>query len=711
MIHREILHYKIEQKLGEGGMGVVYLAQDTRLNRPVAIKFLPHTIAGDQENRLRFQIEARAAAALNHPNITQIYAIEETDDSHGEREMFIVMEYVDGQELKQIIKSEIPNPKSAIDYATQIARGLQAAHQKGIVHRDIKSSNIMITTDGLVKIMDFGLAKMDAGMQVTREGTTMGTAAYISPEQLTGEEVDQRTDIWSCGVVFYEMVTGRLPFRGDYEQAIYYSILNEQPIPIKNINPDIPDDLIRIIEKMLAKDTGKRWQNMHEVTIALESLEKKPDQSFHREEKDDLISIAVLPFADMSPGRDQGYFCEGMAEEVLNSLSKIDGFHVVSRISSFQFREKNQDLREIGKHLNVKAVLEGSVRKAGELLRITVGLTSVADGFYLWSERYDRKLEDVFTIQEDIAGNVAIALRGVLTRKEKEALRRPETGIEAYEFFLKGRHYLQQIALPEAQEMFEKAMDLDKSYAPAFAGLAEVHAWLYQWQGGNPENLKAADHYSQKALELAPNLAESHTSRGFFFSLAYRYQEAEKEFEDAIRLNSNSFEAHYYYARSCFSRGQIERSVELFKKAGEVHREDFQSMILLSQSLSMLGRSEEAHKASREGLRRVEYRLSLDPNDRRALTLGSLAFLAEDDEVKGLQLIRKALNLYPEDAGVQFNGACFMARTGRKEEALNLLKDYFGKGFGNRDWVMNDPDFESLRDDPRFKALLENLPV
>jgi serine/threonine protein kinase len=315
MIHREILHYKIEQKLGEGGMGVVYLAQDTRLNRPVAIKFLPHTIAGDQENRLRFQIEARAAAALNHPNITQIYAIEETDDSHGEREMFIVMEYVDGQELKQIIKSEIPNPKSAIDYATQIARGLQAAHQKGIVHRDIKSSNIMITTDGLVKIMDFGLAKMDAGMQVTREGTTMGTAAYISPEQLTGEEVDQRTDIWSCGVVFYEMVTGRLPFRGDYEQAIYYSILNEQPIPIKNINPDIPDDLIRIIEKMLAKDTGKRWQNMHEVTIALESLEKKPDQSFHREEKDNLISIAVLPFADMSPGRDQGYFCEGMAEE------------------------------------------------------------------------------------------------------------------------------------------------------------------------------------------------------------------------------------------------------------------------------------------------------------------------------------------------------------------------------------------------------------
>ena len=703
MIGKTISHYKILEKLGEGGMGVVYKAEDIKLKREVAIKFLPRFISANKEESQRFEIEAQAAASLNHPNITHIYAIEDTDD-----EMFIVMELIDGLELKEKIKTGPINIKEATNIAVQIAEGLKAAHKNSVVHRDIKSSNIMITKDGKVKIMDFGLAKIKGGSELTKAGTTLGTVAYMSPEQARGKTVEHSTDIWSFGVVLYEMLTGNHPFKGDYEQAVIYAILNEEPENIQSQRLDVPDKLVKVINKMLAKNPEARFQSMEDILNALGDIEKTT-KPFAMVQNEEYSSIAVLPFTDMSPARDQDYFCEGVAEEILNSLSKIEGLKVVSRTSSFMFKKGETDVKEIGKRLKVKSVLEGSVRKAGNLLRISVQLTNVLDGFYLWSERYDRELEDVFSIQENIAENVAIALRGVLTPKEKEALRRPETVIEAYEHFLKGRHFLYQIVLDEAMEFFEKAIKQDSNYAPAYAGLADAYSWLYEWRGSDKRDLEAAKKNSRKALELAPHLAESHTSRGYVLSLDKKYKEAEKEFLEAIRLNSNSFDACYFYARSCFARGEIEKSVGLFRKASEVNREDFQSLSLLEQSLSALGRKKEAEDAVREAIRRAENQLEFDPTNRRTLSLGAHSLYSDGQEEKSFEWMNKALELYPDDQGVLTNYACLMAKMGRKKEALDVLEKIFGKGYGKKDWIEHDPDYDSLRDDPRFQALLKKL--
>jgi adenylate cyclase len=426
----------------------------------------------------------------------------------------------------------------------------------------------------------------------------------------------------------------------------------------------------------------------------------------------DISAIAVLPFADMSPARDQDYLCEGLAEELINALTYIDGLRVAARTASFQFRGTSTDVRSVGQKLGVGTLLEGSVRKAGNRLRVTVQLIEVATGFHRWSRRFDRTLKDVFAIQDEIAESVATSLRGgVLSRHEKHGLLRPHTGAAAYEYYLRGRQYLPRLTQPDLQksgEMFEHAIELDAGYSPALAGLAMVHATLYEWFGAREEDLIRAERASQKALQLAPGLAEVHVAGGFTLSLYKRYDEAVREFEDAIRINPNFFDAYYYFARFSFARGDIKRSAELFRMAAKVRHEDFQSSLLLSQSLGMLGRAEEASEALREGIHRAEHALVLNPLDGRALSLGSCA-LFPHQKARAMEWSQRALELYPDDMGTLVNAACLRAKAGLNEEALELLERVFARGWGKHDWIERDRGFDILRDDPRFKKLLAKL--
>ncbi len=426
-----------------------------------------------------------------------------------------------------------------------------------------------------------------------------------------------------------------------------------------------------------------------------------------------VTAIAVLPFTDMSPGRDQDYFCEGLAEELIDALSQVDGLRVAARSSSFQFRSAGVDLREVGRSLGVTAVVEGSVRKAGERLRITVQLVDVASGYQQWSQRFEREIGDVFAIQDEIAQSVATILRGGdLSGREKQALRRPATSAEPYEFFLRGRqslHRMQQPDLEQSRDMFERAIGLDPNYAPAWAGLATVHALLYEWWGSRIEDMARADSASETAMELAPELAEAHVARGFALSLHRRYDEAAVHFDVAIGINPNLYDAYYYYGRMSFARGAIERSADLFRQAAEVRPEDFQSQMLCAQSLFMLGRDAEARDVNRCSLMRAERILALNPADGRVLSLGSGALHADGQTTRAIEWAQRALQLYPDDMSALMNATCLMAKLGRKEEALSYLERALGRGWGKRDWIEHDSDYDSLRDDPRFQALLAKL--
>ncbi len=427
-----------------------------------------------------------------------------------------------------------------------------------------------------------------------------------------------------------------------------------------------------------------------------------------------LPAIAVLPFMDMSPERDQDHFCEGLAEELIDALTHIDGLRVAARSSSFQFRDGGVDLREVGRVLGVDSVVEGSVRRAGDQLRVTVQLIDVASGYHKWSQRFERKVGDVFAIQDEIAASVAMTLRGgaALSQREQRGLRRPHTSAEPYEYYLRGRqslHRMREPDLEQSRRMFEGAIELDADYAPAWAGLATVHALLYEWWGSKDEDLHRSDRASQIALELAPDLADAHFARGFALSLHRRYDEAQVHFELAARINPHLFDAYYYYGRAAFAQGEIEHSVELFRKAAEVRQEDFQAPTFQAQSLRMLGRQDEARAATRESIARAERIVALNPLDGRALAVGALALFAEGDVERALEWSQRAVDLYPDDLSALLNNACLKLRCGFYEEALDILERFFGRGWGKRDWVEHDPDYDCVREHPRFKAMFAKL--
>ncbi len=506
-----------------------------------------------------------------------------------------------------------------------------------------------------------------------------------------GEVVFENEDVFGDGVNIASRIQAvALPGSIYISDAVAANVTNKRGIQTRFVKE----------EKLKNIDSPVR---IYEVVTSGSSKNITPKESSGHHSGDN--SIAVMPFVNMSNDPEQDYFCDGVSEEIINALGQLTHLRVIARTSTFSFKGKTIDLREIGKLLDVRNILEGSVRKAGKRLRINAQLISASNGSRLWSNQYDRELEDVFAIQEDIATQVATSVKGFLTSEEKQVIRRPEPRIEAYEYFLKGRQAFHQLQLPLSTELFRKAIAADVDYAQAYAGLADAHSWLYEWEGQNETDLDQAEENSCKSLALAPNTAESHVSRAYVLALSKKYDEAEREFNKAIELNPNSFDAYYLFGRSSFARGDIEKSAELFRKASEVRQEDYQSLLLLSQSERMLGRDQDMSIA-RQSIVRARKQLALNPNDTRALSLGSGTLYEIGEEKEAFEWLNRALEINPEDSSVLFNGACLYAKAGDISHALDLLERGFQRGSGNKSWIAHDPDYEPLRNEPRFKAIL-----
>lgn len=581
LIGQTISHYRVVEKLGGGGMGVVYKAADTRLDRFVALKFLPDKLALDRQALDRFRREAKAASALNHPNICTIYDIGEDAGK-----TFIAMEYLEGTTLDRVIDAEPMELDRLLRISDEIADALAAAHSKNVTHRDIKPGNIFLTSLGHAKVLDFGLAKMvrpnegnneDATLTLTQAGTVMGTLPYMSPEQLRGSALDHRTDIFSLGVVVYEMATGFRPFRGDSSMEISSSILRDSPPPVTELRADLPAALQRIIERCLAKEADQRYSSGRELREALDRLRRELSSGAHTAASGGgSPSIAVLPFSNMSPDPENEFFADGITEEIINALTQIEDLRVAARTSAFSFKNKHLDLRIVGERLNVKTVLEGSVRKAGNRVRIMAQLINVADGYHIWSERYDRELKDIFEVQDEIARAIAERLKVALKSGQQPSIKAGTSNLEAYQLYLKGRAllYRRGLDIRRAAQCFERAVAIDPQYAVAWSGLADARNMLGLYGFGRPEAiLPSARQAAERAVALDPMLAEAHCSLACVCLLYdWDLHKAERGFLRARELNPRYVQNLAWYALFylVWARGRFDEGIAVAKAAVEV---------------------------------------------------------------------------------------------------------------------------------------------
>jgi len=609
MIGKTISHYRILEKLGEGGMGVVYKAQDLKLERFVALKFLSPYLGRDDEEKERFIHEAKAASGLEHNHICTIHEIDETLIENRDQ-MFIVMAYYDGETLNQKIKKKPLGLEEAVSIAIHTAQGLARAHEANIIHRDIKPGNIIITERGEVKILDFGLAKLAGQSEITKVQTTLGTVAYMSPEQANTEDVDHRTDIWSLGVVLYEMITGERPFRGAYEQSVVYSIMNEDPEPITIVRAGIPEELELIIQRAMAKRLNERYGYIEEMLSDLKQLLKHIESGSFTEEssKESKPSIAVLPFVNMSPQQDQEYFCDGMAEEIINALSQIKSLHVVARTSAFSFKGEKADISEIGKKLKVEHVLEGSVRKAGNRVRITAQLVKVADGYHIWSEKYDRNMEDIFDIQDEISLAIVENLKvKLLGEKQTAVVKRYTDNLEAYHLYLKGRFFSEMLTpegFEKANECFELALTEDENYAQVYTGLGLVQLFITLFGNISPnEIIPKIRMCAEKALEIDDTISEAHCLLAFcYMSYDWNWPSAEKALKQALILNPNSSLIHVYHSVFLTFIERHDEAIAAAKRARE--RDPLSDFInyIFGQALYIAGHTNESIKDLQKSL-------------------------------------------------------------------------------------------------------------
>jgi serine/threonine protein kinase/Tfp pilus assembly protein PilF len=605
MIGRTVSHYRILEKLGEGGMGVVYKAEDTRLGRAVALKFLPPELTRDASAKERFINEARAASALDHPNICTMYEVAETEDG----QTFIAMAYYEGESLESKIARGPLKLDEALDIAVQIAQGLGKAHGQGIIHRDIKPANILITEDGLVKIVDFGLAKL-AGAKLTRTGASLGTAQYMSPEQARGEEVDARSDVFSLGAVLYEMLTAKRSFPGEYTQATLYAIMNEEPAPVTSLRSGIPMELERIVEKALAKKTTERYQHADDLIVDLKNVAREPASASSRGVAGGpgrpprralrialpaalivfaaivaaiLIgtrgrhtghvqkSIAVLPFKNMSDSKEDEYFSDGMTEDIITQLSKIADLKVISRTSIMGYKNGNKKIREIGKELGVSTVLEGSVRRADDHIRIVAQLIDARNEGHLWAETYDEEMAQIFAIQSDVAQKIASALKATLLPAEKELIEKsPTRNLTAYDYYLRGRERYYQYLREDneaAISLFKKALALDPRYALAYAGLGDGYGQRASRYGFSPAWLDSAVAVSENAISSDPKLAEGYKALGLAYEFKGWLDKSLDAYRKALALNPNYAPALANIGWIDLFRGNLAESADLYRKA------------------------------------------------------------------------------------------------------------------------------------------------
>jgi TolB-like protein/Tfp pilus assembly protein PilF len=574
----------------------------------------------------------------------------------------------------------------------------------------------MMTADGRPIIMDFGLATAKGSATITGSDTVVGTLAYMSPEQLRGDPVDERTDIWSLGTCLYEMLSGRLPFVAEYETALGYAILNEDAPPLSELRPGLPFTLGLVIETALSKDAEKRYPNMSAMRTDLESAVAESAGTLSPTTNVTgraPTSIAVLPFSDMSRKKDQDYFCDGITEEIINDLAQLGMLRVVSRTSSFAFKDKHEDVRIIGRRLGVKCVLEGSVRKAGNHIRITAQLIDVANGYHLWSDQYDTEMEEIFAIQEEIAESIVKALEIELSEREKRAIQKPAArDVDAYDFYLRGRKLFYQTRrsnIARAREMFSKAIKEDSKFASAHAGMANCYSYLYWYFDRKSENIEGAMAASQKALELDPDLAEAHAARGLALTLNEQYKDAESEYKEAVRLNPALFEAYYFHARTRFVQGDMEGAARLFERACAVDPEDYQAPMMLGFVLTSLKQMDKASAVYQRGLDNVDKHLALNSEDSRAFYLASSALIGLGRKEKGLKYSMRAVSLDPDDSYILYGVACNFARLGEIDESIYYFERALRSGFAHKQWIENDADLDPIKSDPRYHALLAEL--
>ena len=741
-----VSHYEIIERIAEGGMGVVYKARDVRLDRLVALKFLSPNLPASKDQVEQFFHEARAISKLNHPNIATIFEIDEAGE-----EPFLAFEYLPGGTLREKIREEcaggrrIPVRK-VVSRGLGVARALAHAHRHGIVHRDVKTDNALLSAEETVKLTDFGVAQVEGRKPVSSADSTVGTAAYMAPEQAQGLEVDHRSDIFSFGAVLYELAAGRAAFSGAAQAIVLYEVVHSDPQSLGEIRAGLPDTLVQIVNRALQKDPDDRYATMDKVVAALEAVRRELELEDTKPLKTELPAptVAVLPFVDMSPARDQEYFCDGMTEEIINVLTSVRGLKVVSRTSSFQYKGEAYDVREIGEKLGVQTVVEGSVRSAGNKLRITAQLIKVADGYHIWSQRYDREMTDVFEIQDEISQAIVANLKGKLVRAgQKPLVKKKTANIEAYNRYLKGRHFLNQRtrkSILHSIECFEEAACEDCDYVLPYSGLAEAYILLGAGGYGEADPAAAlhkAREAALKAIQGDESSAEAHLALALVYYRAdWDWKSAEGEFRRAIELNDGYATGHHQYAMFLAALKRLDEALAEIRKARELDPLSLVINTAVARILHFSRRFDEAIEQSRRTLElNPQFALGYFDIGLAYAQTGKLeesaAAFKKSSELSGSEVNRihveattcamrgdraRAMELFEklkELSKTQYVSPIVLAILpmlfGDLDVAFDLLEQAYAAKANALVYLDVEPFFDPLRADPRYAELIKKM--